>query len=879
MSHPTRLAAALADRYRLERELGQGGMATVYLAQDLRHDRKVAIKVLRPELAAVIGAERFLAEIKTTANLQHPNILPLHDSGEADSFLFYVMPFVEGESLRDRLTRDKQLPIADAVRIATEVAGALDYAHRQGVIHRDIKPENILLHDGRALVADFGIALAASKAGGTRMTETGLSLGTPRYMSPEQAMGQRDIAAQADIYALGCVLYEMLVGELPFEGANAQAIIARVMTEEPRSLVLQRRTVPLHVEAVVMTALSKLPADRFASAAQFAAALGDPGFATGRLDRGPATTVPHTGRDRLLSGVPWALLAVAAGLLVWALRPRPPILPPLLRLDLGLPPTAPWEDQPGPAMALAPDGTALVYNGRDSSGAHLFLRSMDRIDPVPISGSARATQPFFSPDGRWLGFQVPGKYVRVPVSGGPPQTLCPISGGFSTPTWLDANSIVMADSGGLRQCSMTGAITVLYRPADSASTLMWPHALPGGRGILYTINLGATFQLGVYDARSRSARPLGIAGSSPHYVAAGYLLYADPEGTVRAVPFDAEHLRLAGDPTVVMQGVRVGINGAAKMAVSLNGAMVTTIGQSGDRTLELVDRRGVAERLPVPAGRYSYPRFSPDGRQVAVAVGDLTSNIWIFDRRQGTVTRLTSESGASRPAWAPDGKRIVFSRVQGLTADLRIINADGSAPAESLLTVPGLQILQSHFTPDGRALVVLTSGPTGRDIWRVPLDSTRVLRSLLHGPANVSGATLSPDGRWMAYVSHESGRPEVYVRPYPAMGARYQVSLEGGLDPVWSPQGDEIFYRDASAMLSAAVRTKPGFEVLRRTRLFADPAYPLGPFEPQYDVAPDGGRLLMVRLLGTTTGLVITLNWFENLRAGPVGDAAGVVAQ
>jgi len=530
-------------------------------------------------------------------------------------------------------------------------------------------------------------------------------------------------------------------------------------------------------------------------------------------------------------------------------------------------------------MALVPDGTVLVYNGRDSSGAHLFLRSMDRIDPVPVSGSARATQPFFSPDGRWLGFQAPGKYVRVPVSGGPPQTLCPISGGFSSPTWLDANSIVMADSGGLRQCSMAGAITVLYRPADSAGSLWWPHALPDGRGILYTISLGATFQLGVYDARSRSARSLGIAGSSPHYVAAGYLLYADPEGTVRAVPFDAEHLRVTGDPTVVLQGIRVGFNGAAKMAVSLNGAMVTTIGQSGERTLELVDRRGVAERLPVPAGRYAYPRFSPDGRQVAVAVGDLASNIWIFNWRQGTLTRLTSDSGASRPAWAPDGKRIVFSRVQGRTADLRIINADGSAPAESLLTVPGLQILQSHFTPDGRALVVRTSGPSGRDLWRVPLDSTRVLRSLLHGPADVNGATLSPDGRWMAYVSRESGRPEVYVRPYPAMGARYQVSLEGGLEPVWSPQGDEIFYRNASAMLSAAVRTSSGFEVLGRTTLFADPACLLGPFEPQYDVAPDGGRLLVVRLLGNTTGLGITLNWFENLRAGRLGDPAGVVAQ
>src|SRR3954447_9977728 len=243
-----RLAAALADRYRIERELGQGGMATVYLAQDLRHHRQVAIKLMRPELSAVIGAERFLSEIRTTANLQHPHILPLFDSGEADGVLYYAMPFVEGESLRDRLTREKQLPVGDAIRIASEVAGGLDHAPRRGVIHRDIKPENILLHDGSALVADFGIALAASKAGGTRITETGMSLGTPHYRSPEQAMGEREITARSDVYALGAVLYEMLTGEPPFTGATAQAVVARVLTEEPRPLVPQRHTIPAHVE-------------------------------------------------------------------------------------------------------------------------------------------------------------------------------------------------------------------------------------------------------------------------------------------------------------------------------------------------------------------------------------------------------------------------------------------------------------------------------------------------------------------------------------------------------------------------------------------------------------------------------------------------------
>ncbi|HEY9507918.1 MAG TPA: serine/threonine-protein kinase, partial [Gemmatimonadales bacterium] len=275
-----RLQTALSDRYQLEREVGAGGMATVYLAHDVRHDRRVALKVLRPELAAVIGAERFLAEIKLTANLQHPHILPLFDSGEADSYLYYVMPFVTGETLRDRMSRERQLPVAEAIKITVEVASALDYAHRQGVVHRDIKPENILLHDGSAVVADFGIALAASKASGARMTETGMSLGTPHYMSPEQAMGEREITARSDVYALGAVLYEMLTGEPPFTGNTAQAIVARVLTESPRPLMTQRHTIPPHVEAAVLTALEKLPADRFTTATEFAEALQNKSYAS-----------------------------------------------------------------------------------------------------------------------------------------------------------------------------------------------------------------------------------------------------------------------------------------------------------------------------------------------------------------------------------------------------------------------------------------------------------------------------------------------------------------------------------------------------------------------------------------------------------------------
>src|SRR5512138_447859 len=305
-----RLASALSDRYRIERELGAGGMATVYLAEDVRHRRKVALKLLHPELSAVLGPERFLKEIELTASLQHPHILPLFDSGSAGGQLYYVMPFVEGETLRSRLERERQLPIAETVRIASEVADALQYAHGRGVVHRDIKPENILLQGGHALVADFGIALAVQQAGGQRMTQTGLSLGTPQYMSPEQAMGEKTIDARTDVYALGAVTYEMLTGEPPFTGPTVQAIVARVLTTAPAPLSELRNTVPTHIEHAVLTALAKLPADRFATAAEFSASLRSP--TAQASSRPPTVAVSRPAPARL----PRSIMAMAAALVL-----------------------------------------------------------------------------------------------------------------------------------------------------------------------------------------------------------------------------------------------------------------------------------------------------------------------------------------------------------------------------------------------------------------------------------------------------------------------------------------------------------------------------------------------------------------------------------
>ena len=870
-----RLTASLSDRYRIERELGAGGMATVYLAQDLRHDRKVALKVLRPELAAVIGAERFLQEIKTTANLQHPHILALFDSGEltttaatpGDSTrtVFYVMPYVEGESLRDRLTREKQLPIDTAIRIATEVASALDYAHRHGVIHRDIKPENILLHDGTALVADFGIALAASSAGGARMTESGMSLGTPRYMSPEQAMGERELTARSDVYALGCVLYEMLSGEPPFTGPTAQAIVARVMTGEPAPLRAERKTIPAHVEAAVLQALEKLPADRFDSAAEFAAALENSAFTTARTGAGPAAGMPERARVWL----PWALLVAALGVMAYDWLRTPPSTRPeaVQRFSIRLPVHAAWVDEDGSGMSLSPDGTLLAYTGSDSTGRrHLFLRPMDQLDPVPVPGGAEGGLPFFSPDGQSVGFIGNSGLHRSLVAGGRPEFVCP-SRGYVNATWLERNDIIFGDGStqGLQQCAPDGTVTTLLA-SDSAESFNLPHGLPGDRGVLFTIRRGSTERLAVLDLQTGAANTLDIVGTDPRYVETGHLVYMSPDGLLRAVGFHLRTLTTSGESQVIAEGVSVGRGGRAQLAMSRGGILVTVGGTTAERALELVDRSGRSERLFPRLARFGDPRFSPDGRRIVVSVG---SDIWMADPAQGTLTLLSADSLASRPVWSPDGRRVAYVRQTGARVTLRIVNADGSAPAESLLALPDLSLWEGLFTPDRRSLVVRTvGGATNRDLWWMLRDSVQRPMALLRSPADEVSPALSPDGRWMAYASNESGRYEISVRPFPGMGARYPVSLAGGTEPVWSPRSDELFYRAGPTLMAAEIRAGTTFEIGRRVALFSNDDFQTDPTHAGYDVAPDGRHFVMVRRLGGTSVLTVTLNQLQNLERG-----------
>ena len=481
-----RLNVALEGRYAIERELGEGGMATVYLADDLRHERKVALKVLKPELAVVVGAERFLAEIKTTANLTHPHILPLHDSGEADGFLFYVMPYVEGESLREKLEREKQLPVDAAVRIATDVAEALDYAHRHGVIHRDIKPGNVLIHDGQPMISDFGIALAVSVGGGNRLTETGLSLGTPHYMSPEQATGDQHVGPTTDIYALGCVLYEMLIGEPPYTGSTPQAILGKILVGEPESVSTQRRSVPANVDAAITTALEKLPADCFPTAEDFAAALTAAGY---RVPVEPyREEAPSPRRSPALVRSLAVALAVVATLALWAwLRPTRPM--PISRYSVALPGgEALFGDRS--RLTVSPDGSRLVYRGEGELDGQLWVRDLDQLHARRLSGTDNATAPFFSPDGSRVGFYAQGEWRVASLGGGPPipvtnQGVGGFGGSWGSDGYLYLDGLVrVAEDGGSPEM-----VTMVDRGQGELAH-RWPEALPGGRGVVFSLIRG-----------------------------------------------------------------------------------------------------------------------------------------------------------------------------------------------------------------------------------------------------------------------------------------------------------------------------------------------------------------------------------------------------
>ncbi len=867
-----KLGANLATHYEIEREIGAGGMATVFLARDVRHQRKVAFKVLKPELGAVLGVERFLSEIRVTANLQHPNLLPLFDSGEADGLLYYVMPFVEGESLRARLDRERQLPIDEAIRIAVLIAGALDYAHGSGVIHRDLKPENILLSRGQPLVADFGIALAVSLAGGARVTQTGLSLGTPQYMSPEQATGDRQIDARTDVYSLAAMLFEMLTGDPPHSASTVQAVIAKVLTERPASVRTMRPNVPEYVAGAIASALEKLPADRIATAGEFARALEGKSVALpvaysgGSPARAVATAqIVNVGlREKIREPITATLIAIVALLSIAAIwgwnhgkGPAAVSTGPATRFTITIP-----VDQGVPlsgsgGLAISPDGSAFVWPAASVDSGKLYLRSGNNLNAIAIPGTERATRPSFSPDGKWIAFQVPDHEVRkVRLDGFNIVKVANIPHNRELGSWTDNETLVLQGDEGLALLPASGGTLTSLTIADIArgeESHDRPYVSPGGEKIFFAIAGDSTADIAVVTLRTRKVQRLGLGDVTVFGIIDGHLIYQSMDNQMYAIPFDFSRDTLAGTPLLVGES----LSGAH---VSASGTLFTRATAPERRSDIIALSMDGTRRILVPDVKASGEiRYSPNARRIALRMeSDNGAIIAIYDLASHTFDPFT-RGGDRRAEWSPDGKRILFTHNVNGTEEIWWKSADGVGQAEVLQRHPN-GLVQGILSHDSQWLF-WRQGP--RQIWYRRLLGDTTARRFTQG----SSPHLTNDGRWLTYTSAETGAFRVYARAFPGTSARYPVSLGEAFEPMWSKDGQTIYYREGTSLIAASVVTSPEFAVRARKAIASDIRGGLNQSR-NYDLAPDGTHFLMLEpQAGASVTLLVVHNWAAEVRA------------
>ncbi|HNV73956.1 MAG TPA: protein kinase [Gemmatimonadaceae bacterium] len=867
------LRRVLVDRYEVDRLIGRGGMATVYRARDLRHSRWVALKVLDRELGALLGAERFLAEIRVTANLQHPNILPLFDSGEVDGILFYVTPYIEGESLRVRLERERQLPVEEAVRLAIGVASALQHAHKQGVIHRDLKPDNILLQEGQPLLADFGIALAVSNAGGARVTQTGLSLGTPQYMSPEQATADRVVDARSDLYSLAAVLYEMLTGEPPHTGSTAQAIIARVVTERPRAVRLARESVPAHVAAAVERALAKIPADRFASVQEFAEALqGRGAFAHAVPAGAPRDAAPATVRWRdplVLALGALALVATVTAASLYRARPVEAVHTPV-RFTLDFPVGEGPVDGFGATFAISPNGRQIVYAGRRGNEAVLYLRAMDQLDPQPIAGTEGAMHAAFSEDGRWLAFTTRTELRKIPIAGGTASTLASNLRMVLGLTWVHSDRVVLSMGGALYSVPATGGTPapLFASTATTGVTRGWPRAL--GNDIIAYAEWGRdsleSAHLVVGNVSTGVSTPLTIAGGFPIGMIEGELIYGTSSGRLMAVPLNEGMTAVAGEAAPVLDGVMSGPANAVRATLSSSGTLLYLRG-SRDREIVEVGMGGEVTPIGLRAGAYSHPRLSPDGRHLAAVVtGAAGEELRVYDLAGGSATILANAPRFFSPSWTRDGGALVYSTGGRDSVVIWRRPADASAPATRITARRGM-LGASVVSPDGRWVVFgrpPTSAATTGGVYYAATSGDTTATQLMANNGAPIAVRFSSDGQRIAYASDESGQMQVYVRDFPGPGGAVQISTDGGTQPVWSGDGSRLYYRNGNAVLEATLA--PGRSVVVRSRTVVAADGPGIGNLSDLEAATAGTRVIAMREAGSGPSVVVVHDWWGELR-------------
>jgi serine/threonine-protein kinase len=884
--------------YEITAQIGEGGMGQVYRVTDTNLKRQVAIKVLPVSVAG--DAERlarFQREAEVLAALNHPNIAQIHGLERSGGVIALVMELVEGDDLSQRIARGA-IPIDEALPIAKQIAEALEAAHEQGIIHRDLKPANIkLTQDGKVKVLDFGLAKAMEPAAGSSprmsmsptittpaMTQAGIILGTAAYMSPEQARG-KTVDKRADIWAFGVVLFEMLTGKRAFHGEDITDTLAAVVKLDPTWDAVGA-DVPARVRQVLRVCLQKDPKQR-------AQAIGDVRLALeGAFETAsPQTTVTETQPARATSTLH---AAVAAALVMIAVvtswgwwRATRPVEQDLVRLDVDLGRDVSLGSVNGTDAILSPDGTRLVY----VSQARLFTRRLDQPNATELAGTQGAFAPFFSPDGQWVAFFALGSLKKISVEGGAALVLCTVSlprGG----SWGEDGTIIVALSqpGGLSRIPAAGGPPTPVTDLQSGeNTHRWPQILPGGKAVLFaasTVGMGAdTSNIDVLSLADHRRKTLVRGGTFGRYLPSGHLVYVN-RGTLFAVPFDVGRLEVRGTPAPVLDQVGYnGTDGSAQLAFSHTGTLMYRSGGAGGRlvTVAWLDGGGTAQPLLAKPGNYGRPSLSPDGQRLALEVSDETGTaLWVYDWPRDTMTRVTFTGTAQNPLWSPDGRHLAF-RVVG--EGMSVTRADGAGQPHSLSQSKNQQYPWS-FTPDAKRLAFMEQSSGRFALWTVPLESESAgwragkPEVFLQTPADERSPSLSPDGRWMAYASDESGIYQVYVRAFPDTGGKWQISNSSGAYPMWSRTGHELFFETLeNRIMVAAYAVKGESFVADKPRVWSEKQ--LGGIvnsTRNVDLAPDGKRVVALMPVETADGqraqsqVTFLLNFFDELRRKvPVG--------
>jgi Tol biopolymer transport system component len=877
--------------YRVVELIGEGGMGEVYRARDERLDRDVAIKVL-PEAVANDPERlaRFEREAKLLAALSHQNIATLYGLEEHGGGRYLVMELVEGETLADRIARGP-LPVDDALTIAVQIANGLEAAHERGIVHRDLKPANVMASpEDKVKILDFGLAkawldqpsdadLTHSPTLTARMTSAGVLLGTAAYMSPEQACG-KPVDKRTDIWAFGCVLFEMLTGRRAFAGESLSETTAAILKEEPDWSPLPGGT-PAAVRTVLGRCLAKDRERRLHDIADARIAIED--LATEDL---PPAGIPARRSWRL--ALPWLVAAVAAVCAVVAVwtgrREASSSRRGATRLVVSVPHDQRLVIGSDAALALSPDGSQIVYSASSPPGSRsrLWLRRLDEFDASPIPGTEGAVGPFFSPDGQWLGYFAQGALAKVFVNGGTPIQVCDVTQVVPGATWGSDGTIIFTNrpNFGLSRVSADGGTPEPLTTLDFAggeTAHGWPQILPDGTGVLFTILEREGTEIAVLSLADGKVRRLARGLGAARYLPTGQLVFAQAEG-LAAAGFDPKKLELTSSPVIVLDDVysipaALGL-GLAAFSVSDKGTLAYLPGgvEAGRNRLVWVDRDGRTRLATRDVGAYEWPKISPDGTRIAAANRTKTgaTSTWILDIQRDSRSRLTPEGDSILPVWTPDGRQIVFGSV---AIDSGVVNiyrrsADGSGEIDRLLDGKNPRFPGS-WSPDGLRLALTEWNPdTMRDIWILTLNGEHKAVPIISTPYDEHSPFFSPDGRWLAYVSDESGRPEIYVQSYPTGSGRWLVSTSGGTEPVWSADGTELFYRSGDAMMAVPVRTKGGFAAGAPSMLFDKPLKRGIYDSPSYDVTADGERFLMIErdLESAPAQVNVVLHWDQELQ-------------